>query len=76
MKKHSRNGKKKKLKEKADKEEERLKQRSKELRSGLVKQTGREIMLEKYENKLEEEEEGEDFDIISLLKKKKRKKIS
>jgi len=61
-----------KNKEKAEKEEQKKKQRNKDLKSGHAKLTGREILLQRYEEqKFTEEDEGEeDFDIIALLKKK------
>jgi len=66
----------KKLRERAEKEEERIKQRSKDLKSGLVKLTGREIILQQQEQDKNFDEDGEDdgFDIMALLRKKKKKK--
>jgi len=61
----------KKLQLKAEKEEESKNQRTKDIKSGHVKLTGREIILQQFENnKIQQEEEGDDFDIVSLLKKK------
>jgi len=68
----------KKLRERAEKEEERIKQRSKDLKSGLVKLTGREIILQQQEQDKNFDEDGEDdgFDIMALLRKKKKKRMS